>query len=91
MRESPALDILELLMQRGATVSYTDPYVPTLEHAGYKLENVPFDSAVADVYDCAVVATDHDAFDWDRVAGLSLVVDTRNALKALARPSIFRL
>ena len=38
MRESPALDIIELLERRGATVSYTDPYVPSLEHGGDTLQ-----------------------------------------------------
>jgi UDP-N-acetyl-D-glucosamine dehydrogenase len=91
MRESPALDILELLARRGATVSYSDPYVPTLSHASHALEAVPFDRAVATDYDCAVVSTDHTSFDYGRIAALPLVVDTRNALKAFSRPSIFRL
>jgi UDP-N-acetyl-D-glucosamine dehydrogenase len=91
VRESPALDILTLLVQRGAEVSYTDPYVPTLDLPSRTLENVPFESAVEGVCDCAIVATDHDTFDYDRIAGMPLVVDTRNALKAFNRPSIFRL
>ena len=90
VRESPSLDILELLTQRGAEVSYTDPYVEGLEHAGRKLQSVPFDAAVAGRYDCAVVATDHRAFDFRRIAGMQLVVDTRNALKTPA-PHVFRL
>ena len=46
VRESPALDIIELLVRRGAEVTYTDPYVPTLSHAGHDLESVPFDMAI---------------------------------------------
>jgi UDP-N-acetyl-D-glucosamine dehydrogenase len=91
MRESPALDILELLSRRGATVSYTDPYVPRLSHAGHMLESVPFQNAIASSCDCAVIATDHTTFDYGRIAAMPLVVDTRNALKAVTRPSIFRL
>src|SRR6187401_837999 len=79
MRESPALDILELLSQRGADVSYTDPFVPTMTHAGRTLESVPFERAIATAYDCAVVATDHSTFDYSRIASMPLVVDTRNA------------
>jgi UDP-N-acetyl-D-glucosamine dehydrogenase len=91
MRESPALDILELLTRRGAHVTYTDPYVPHLTHAGHTLESVPFASAVENGCDCAVVATDHRAFDYASIARMPLVVDTRNALKGCARSSIFRL
>jgi UDP-N-acetyl-D-glucosamine dehydrogenase len=91
LRESPALDILELLTRRGARVSYTDPYVPHLTHAGHTLESVPFASVVENGCDCAVVATDHRAFDYASIARMPLVVDTRNALKGCAQSSIFRL
>ena len=91
VRESPALDILELLEQRGAKVSYTDPYVDRLSHAGHTLENVPFDTAVTSKCDCAVVATDHKVFDFSRIASMPLVVDTRNALSGFQAASIFRL
>ena len=91
VRESPALDIIELLVRRGAAVTYTDPYVPTLSHAGHELESVPFDLAINSPCDCAVIATDHRTFDFARIAGLPLLVDTRNALRGFAQPSIFRL
>jgi UDP-N-acetyl-D-glucosamine dehydrogenase len=91
MRESPALDIMELLNKRGAVTSYTDPYVPTLSHGGHTGESVDFDQALAAQFDCAVVATDHGVFDYQRIAGLPLVVDTRNALSGHAKSSIFRL
>src|SRR4051794_5781984 len=73
MRESPALDIMELLMRRGAAVSFTDPYVPTLSHGGHTGESVEFDKALGASFDCAVVATDHGAFDYKRIARLPLV------------------
>jgi len=91
VRESPALDIIELLTHRGAIVSYTDPYVARLEHAGTTLEHVPFETAVTSRCDCAVVATDHALFDYRRIAAMPLVVDTRNALRAFNAASIFRL
>ncbi len=91
MRESPALDVLELLSRRGAIVSYSDPWVPTLEEGSHRLTSVDFDAAVADGYDCAVITTDHTVFDYARIAALPLVVDTRNALKALTGPNIYRL
>ena len=91
VRESPALDIIELLQRRGATVMYTDPYVPSLSLAGHRLESVPFETAITTPCDCGVISTDHRAFDYARIARLPLLVDTRNALKGFAPPSIFRL
>jgi UDP-N-acetyl-D-glucosamine dehydrogenase len=91
MRESPALDIRELLLRRGARVSYTDPYVPRLSEAGKDLEAIPFDAAVTTAWDCAVITTDHTSFDYARIAALPLIVDTRNALKGPASATVFKL
>jgi UDP-N-acetyl-D-glucosamine dehydrogenase len=91
MRESPALDILELLHRRGAVLSYTDPYVPTLHHGDLCLTSVPEQDAAAGV-DCAVICTDHRAFDYASMpARFPLVVDTRNALKGVRADNVFRL
>ena len=91
MRESPALDVLELLHHRGAILSYTDPYVPKLEHGDLKLTSLP-EAQIEGQVDCAVVCTNHSAFDY---AGMPkrypLVVDTRNALKGITGPNVFRL
>ena len=83
LRESPALDIIELLARRGSEISYTNPYVPELMHGEHALTSVPFDLALSGPLDCAVVTTDHAVFDYGRIASLSLVVDTRNALRGL--------
>ena len=92
VRESPALDILELLSRQGATVSYTDPYVASLVHGGETLHSVPDADALAQKADCYVVCTNHDVFDYDAIVkGAALIVDTRNALKSHAGVSIFRL
>ncbi len=91
MRESPALDIMELLSRRGAIVWYTDPYVPVLEHGTLNLKSIPEEKAAASV-DCAVIITDHKIFDYARIAKtFPLVVDTRNALKGVQGDNIFRL
>ena len=95
VRESPALDVLGLLHQRGAHVHYADPYVPTLEArawpGGVTLSAVPLTPAALSGCDCVVIVTDHAAFDYDAIAAhADLVVDTRNAIKT---PSahVFRL
>jgi UDP-N-acetyl-D-glucosamine dehydrogenase len=90
MRESPALDILELLHRRGATLSYTDPYVPKLQHADVNLCSMPQDQS--DGIDCAVICTNHRAFDYEAIVSrFPLIVDTRNALKGVPGSHVFRL
>jgi UDP-N-acetyl-D-glucosamine dehydrogenase len=90
MRESPALDIAELLERRGATVSYSDPYVPHLHHGHLDLRSVE-ESQVNGV-DCAVICTNHAAFDYTTMPKrYPIVVDTRNALKGVDADNIFRL
>jgi UDP-N-acetyl-D-glucosamine dehydrogenase len=92
MRESPALDVLELLVKRGACVTYTDPWVPKFQQGSHTFESIAEDAALKGQPDCAVICTDHSAFDYDRiVAEAALVVDSRNALKGRKSPSIFRL
>jgi UDP-N-acetyl-D-glucosamine dehydrogenase len=91
LRESPALDIMELLMRRGATVTYTDPYIPVLEHGTLDLRSVAEDKAV-DGADCALIITDHQVFKYDQIARqFPLVVDTRNALRKIKSDKVFRL
>jgi UDP-N-acetyl-D-glucosamine dehydrogenase len=92
MRESPALDILELLAKRGARLSYSDPFVPELRHASQVLASVDVGTMLEQAPDCAVICTDHSVFDYDAIvrSGM-LVVDTRNALKDRDASTIFRL
>jgi UDP-N-acetyl-D-glucosamine dehydrogenase len=95
MRESPALDIMHLLEQKGATVDYTDPFVPEVhgrEWPGRRdLASVDVTRGGFGRYDCVVVATDHRSFDYDAmVAEADLIVDTRNAIRS-PHPHVFRL
>jgi UDP-N-acetyl-D-glucosamine dehydrogenase len=81
MRESPAVIIMEKLREDGAVLSYTDPHVPKFprmrEHS-FSLESVPLDPEVVRSFDCCVVATDHDQFDWSMILEHArLIVDTR--------------
>jgi UDP-N-acetyl-D-glucosamine dehydrogenase len=91
MRESPALDVLELLHRRGAVLSYTDPHVPTLDHADLSMTSVAEADAAKGI-DCAVICTNHSVFNYaDMPKKFPLVVDTRNALKKIDAENIFRL
>ena len=84
-RESPSFELIELLIDRGAIVSYSDPHVTALP-AGRKynlgLKSVPLTPEVLGVQDCVLVATDHDAYDYAFVLEhASLLVDTRGAMR----------
>jgi UDP-N-acetyl-D-glucosamine dehydrogenase len=91
LRESPALEVLELLDKGGAVVSYTDPYFPSFRHAHLDLKSVD-EEMMHEGVDCGVIITDHKAFDYQAmVRRFPLLVDTRNALKGITSPNIVRL
>ncbi len=90
MRESPALDILELLHRRGAKLSYSDPFVPSLK-IGDVSAQIARRRRKRDA-DCAVICTNHSSFDYDAIVKkYPLIVDTRNALRGRTEKGIFRL
>jgi UDP-N-acetyl-D-glucosamine dehydrogenase len=85
-RESPSFKLIELLGQRGAVISYSDPHVPTLPSMRSfqvpKLRSEPLTPEYLRSLDCTLIATDHSAFQWPEIVKHSqLVVDTRNACK----------
>lgn len=88
VRESPSLELIELLRKRGAEVDYHDPHVPRthpMRRFDLRLESVPLDRASLVTYDAVLIATAHDAVDFAEIAEhASLVVDTRNAMAAHA-------
>jgi UDP-N-acetyl-D-glucosamine dehydrogenase len=92
VRESPALDIIALLVRRGAIVSYSDPHVSSLHESGHSYEAVPEAEALARGVDCVVICTDHSAFNWRALVESGVpIVDTRNALRTFSTPNIVRL
>ncbi len=81
MRESPALDVITLLQQKGASVDYTDPFVPQIKLDGRVLRSIDEPYEHLSEYDCCVIVTDHSVFDYERIVGeANLVVDTRNTI-----------
>ena len=83
-RESPALDIMRMLIEKGAVLSYNDPFVAALRMNGKTLQSMELTSTNIENQDCIIILTDHSAYDFQRiVAGTKLVVDTRNATKDL--------
>ena len=80
-RESPALDVIGLLKQRKAIVTYSDPHVPTVEVLGERLSSQDLSPERLRAVDCVVITTAHAAFDFELVRRHArLIVDTRNAI-----------
>lgn len=94
MRESPALDVIGLLEQKGAHVFYHDPYVPCIAHEHWMRESVPDLMTAVRQADCVVVVTNHKVYDYPAILeAAKLIVDTRNAYGKIAgdNPKVVRL
>ena len=88
MRESPALDVIRLLQNRGAEVECHDPFCPTIADDGHTslkhlpLSSVPLWATALHQADCVVIVTDHSAFDFTMIGREArLVVDTRGVMR----------
>jgi len=82
-RESPAIDIMRLLQDRGAEVAYHDGYCPTYGRGGDEMSSVPLTADELSRADCVVVTCKHTGVDWDLVKEHArAIVDTRNAFPA---------
>jgi UDP-N-acetyl-D-glucosamine dehydrogenase len=85
VRESPALDILSMLIEGGSQVAFHDPLVAQVSHEALALEREPDLMEAIQRADCVVIVTDHSSYDWPQIAEMAaLVVDTRNALGNIA-------
>jgi UDP-N-acetyl-D-glucosamine dehydrogenase len=92
VRESPAIDIIEMLHECKANVDYADPYVPTLMLRETRLTAMPLDDEHIRGADCVIIVTNHSVFDYASIARTaSLIVDTRNATAGIVGSHIWRL
>ena len=94
LRESPALDVIHLLKEKGAEVCYHDPYVPHFKHDGWGLVSVGDLMAEVKAADAVVIVTNHTSYDYPAILeAAALVVDTRNALGKLGKghPKVVKL
>lgn len=81
LRESPSIDVIRLLQQKGANVSYHDPYIPMIAHEDWKIESVKELMSAVSAADCVVIVTNHKVYDYTAILDKAkLIVDTRNAL-----------
>jgi UDP-N-acetyl-D-glucosamine dehydrogenase len=88
-RESPSFELLEMLLARGALMSYSDPHIPRLpkmrHHDVPELTSQPLTPEFLSSQDCLLIATDHSAFDYEQIVRHGrLIIDTRNATKAVS-------
>ena len=94
IRESPALDVIHLLEQKGAKVNYHDPYVQRIDHEDWEMESIKdLDKGLTES-DCIVIVTNHKVYDYPEILEKSnLIVDTRNALGEIGRknPKVVKL
>lgn len=92
IRESPALDIMRLLEEKGADVAYHDPLVPELVEHGVHRASVALDDDELARAHCVLIATDHGGVDYRRLVGIGVpVVDTRNAMRGLESENVIGL
>ena len=87
IRESPSIELIEILRERGARVDYNDPYVPSThkqrEH-DLRMRSRPLSAKMLASYDAVLISTDHAAYDYPFIVRhAKLVVDTRNACHAV--------
>ena len=92
VRESPALDVIHLLQERGAAIRYHDPYVPDLTAEGFDLQSAELSASLLRQADCVIVITNHASYDWDWIGEhAQLIVDTRNAMDGAGNGRVVRL
>ncbi|HEY0069635.1 MAG TPA: nucleotide sugar dehydrogenase [Chloroflexia bacterium] len=88
IRESPAMDIILLLQEKGAQVSYHDPHVPAFHHETLEMASVTDLEAALRDNDCTMIVTDHSSYDWDAIhRHAKVLVDTRHALGGKPSPA----
>jgi UDP-N-acetyl-D-glucosamine dehydrogenase len=91
-RESPSLKLIELLQEKGAKVSYHDPYLPTVKLSRGEMKSVALTEENLSSADCVVIATDHSCYKMDEVISQAkLVFDARGATRGLKGDNIVRL
>ena len=84
--------IVQLLADKGAILSYSDPYIPVCKEEGFQLESIELGNGFLGSVDCAVILTAHRQVDYDAVVRTApLIVDTRNALRGCTADHVFRL
>ena len=94
VRESPALDVIGLLQNKGAKVEYHDPYIPHIHHEteGWRMDSVKDVMKSVKESDAVVIVTNHKAYDYEAIVNAAqFVFDSRNATRKIANDKVVRL
>lgn len=90
IRESPSLDIVEILRHKGAEIFYEDRYCPQFSHEGKSYSSIQLEKENLSQYDCIAIVTDHSYYEWDNIVERSnLLVDCRNATRKIKKQSSY--
>ncbi len=86
IRESPSLEIMDILLRKGADIKYSDPYIlklPRVRKYNLEIENINISEKNLNIFDCVLLLTDHDEFPYEIIKNKSkLIIDTRGRFKA---------
>ncbi|MFN7859043.1 MAG: nucleotide sugar dehydrogenase, partial [Pseudanabaena sp.] len=86
VRESPSVELIQKLIEKGALVYYSDPYIPTIplmRKYNLSLNSIDLNIETISQMDCVVIATDHDAFNYEMIYKSSnLIIDTRGRYRS---------
>ncbi|MGA2368198.1 MAG: nucleotide sugar dehydrogenase [Dehalococcoidia bacterium] len=92
LRESPALRVIELLLEKKAKVNYHDPYIAEIKEGNTRIRSIKLENKTLSDYDCVVITTDHTCYKLDSIAKNSkLVFDTRGCTVGIKADNIIRL
>ena len=92
IRESPSIKLIQLLLEKGAKISYNDPYVDSCQILGNTLNCVKLTKECLSSADCVIIATDHSGYDYQYIVdNSSLVFDTRGVTRQIKAKNIIRL
>jgi UDP-N-acetyl-D-glucosamine dehydrogenase len=92
MRESPAIEVLNGLRHKGASVCYSDPYITSIDIEGEALKSLYLTAEIVESMDCVVLLTDHSEFDYAMISTHShLILDSRNGFKDFPSPNVIPL
>jgi len=87
-RESPAFEVVDLLIKRGAIVTYHDPFIPNMKTDNFSLASARLTPYLIKAQDAVLVLTDHSTFEWEKIIPYCrLLFDTRNATKNVEKGS----
>ena len=92
IRESPVLEIIKLILEKGGEVVYNDPYVPEFDFLGKRWSSLEITDEVLEASDCVLIHTNHSVYKWDYIAKKArLVLDTRNAVNGAGLGNVYKL